>query len=195
MKPGPGSDLHDGSRSSAPGSGIRRRRALTAQSKGGLTVFTNGHHIPICKHNNMDNKCGVTYVVPCTHSIHSPSPPGVADRSVGELPHSRTSPMLGGESHIKDSTVTAQQEQRIVKPKHGPPLLTPASHRNQMDRFLPPLDLSNPHASLSRCSGPSWAVPCPASGRFIASGPLNLLESESMPEQGYSRPLWDNTSW
>jgi hypothetical protein len=165
----PGSDFDDASRSSALGSNIRRNRAFTIQSEGGLAVFTNGYHIPMCKHNNMDNKRGLMHVVPCAHSIHSPYPPGVANRSVDNLPHPSTIPMLGSELHIKDSTVTAQKEQRMVKSNDGHPFLTPVSHRYQMDRFLPPLDLSNPHASVSGCFRPSWAASCPVSGRFIVS--------------------------
>jgi hypothetical protein len=119
-----------------------RPRALTAQSESSLTIFTNGHHKPVHKHNNMAHKYGLPYVVPRAHSIHGPSPSGLANRSVDSLPHTNTIDALHSESHIKDSMVSAQQEQRMVKSEHGSPLSSPTSNLDQLNGLLPPLDLS-----------------------------------------------------
>lgn len=143
LDPVPESDSDEASSSSAPSNDKRRPRALTAQSENGLTIFTNGHHKPIHKHNNMAHKCGLPYVVPRAHSIHGPSPNGMANRSVDNLPHTSTIDALHSESHIKDSMVSAQQEQRMVKSEHGSPLISPVSNLDQLNGQLPPLDLSN----------------------------------------------------
>ncbi|KAG0645943.1 Copper resistance CRF1 [Hyphodiscus hymeniophilus] len=142
LDPVPESDSDEASLSSTPGTEGRRPRALTAQSEGGLTVFSNGHHKPVHK-NNMAHKCGLPYVVPRAHSIHGPSPSGLANRSVDSLPHTSTIDALHSESHIKDSMVSAQQEQRMVKSEHGSPLMSATSNLDQLNGLLPPLDLSN----------------------------------------------------
>jgi len=77
------------------------------------------------------------------HSIHGPSPSGLANRSVDNLPHTNTIDALHSESHIKDSMVSAQQEQRMVKSEHGSPLLSSTSNLEQLNGLLPPLDLSS----------------------------------------------------
>jgi len=91
----------------------------------------------------MAHKCGLPYVVPRAHSIHGPSPSGLANRSVDNLPHTSTIDALHSESHIKDSMVSAQQEQRMVKSEHGSPLMSPSSTLDQLNGLLPPLDFSN----------------------------------------------------
>ncbi|KAE8453458.1 hypothetical protein EG329_010319 [Mollisiaceae sp. DMI_Dod_QoI] len=112
------------------------------RSETALTIFTNGHHKPVHKHNNMAHKCGLPYVVPRGHSIHGPSPSGMANRSVDNLPHTSTIDALHSDSHIKDSMVSAQQEQRMVKSEHGSPLLSPVSNLDQLNCQLPPLDMT-----------------------------------------------------
>jgi hypothetical protein len=49
---------------------------------------------------------------------------------------------LHGESHIKDSIVSARQEQRKIKSEHGSPVIGPSS-LEQLNSQLPPLDLSS----------------------------------------------------
>jgi hypothetical protein len=105
-------------------------------------VFTNGHHKPIHKHNNMAHKCGLPYVVPRAHTIHGSSS-ALASRSVDNLPHTSTIEALHSESHIKDSIVSAQQEQRMVKSEHGSPLMNATTTLSQLNGLLPPLDLSD----------------------------------------------------
>ena len=119
----------------------RRPRALTAQSESGPTIFTNGHHKPSHKHNTMAHKCGLPYVVP--RAAHGSSPTSLANRSVDSLPHTSTIDALHSESLIKDSMVSAQQEQRMVKSEHGSPAQCPNTNVEQLNGLLPPLDLSN----------------------------------------------------
>jgi hypothetical protein len=126
-----------------PAAKPRRPRAHTAQSENNLTIFTNGHHKPVHKHNNMAHKCGMPYVVPRAHSIHGQSPSSFANRSVDNLPHTSTIDALHSESQIKDSIVSAQQEQRMVKSEHASPLLNSTTTLDQLNGQLPPLDLSN----------------------------------------------------
>jgi hypothetical protein len=145
LDPVPESDSDEASSSSAQSTHKRRPRALTAQSETGLTIFTNGHHKPVHKHNNMAHKCGLPYVIPKGNSIHSQSTSGLANRSVDNLPHTSTIDALHSNSHIKDSMVSAQQEQRMVKSEHGSPLQSPTSNLNlnHLNGQLPPLDLSS----------------------------------------------------
>ncbi|KAJ5051761.1 uncharacterized protein L3040_001533 [Drepanopeziza brunnea f. sp. 'multigermtubi'] len=145
LDPVPETDSDNPSMSSAPKAGKPRPRALTAQSDGGLTVFTNGHHKPVHKHNNMASKCGLPYVVPRAHSIHVPSPTGLANRSVDNLPYTNTIDALRSDSHIKDSMFGAQQEQRMAKSEHGSPLVSPQQNQSNLEYLngqLPPLDLT-----------------------------------------------------
>ncbi|KAH8684600.1 hypothetical protein BGZ60DRAFT_466990 [Tricladium varicosporioides] len=146
LDPVPESDSDEPTVSMAVGHEKRRPRALTVQSETSLTSFVNGHHRPVHKHNNMAHKCGLPYVVPRAHSIHGPSPSGLANRSVDNLPHTNTIDALHSDSHIKDSMVSAQQEQRMVKSEHGSPFLSPTHpsvNGDQWNGILPPLDLSN----------------------------------------------------
>ncbi|KAG9228820.1 hypothetical protein BJ875DRAFT_223174 [Amylocarpus encephaloides] len=122
----------------------RRPRALTVQSENSLTSFVNGHHRPVHKHNTMAHKCGLPYTVPRSQPIHGSSPTGLAaNRSVDNLPHTNTVDALHSDSHIKDSIVSAQQEQRMVKSEHGSPVVSPASNLDQWNSMLPPLDLTH----------------------------------------------------
>jgi hypothetical protein len=91
----------------------------------------------------MAHKCGLPYVVPRAHSIHGSSPGGLANRSVDNLPHTSTIDALHSDSHIKDSMVSAQQQQRLVKSEHNSPILSSTSTFDQLNGQLPPLDLSN----------------------------------------------------
>lgn len=178
LDPVPESDSDEASASSTPAvENKRRSRALTVQSEGsGLTVFTNGHHKPVHKHNNMAHKCGLPYVVPRAHSIHGSSPSGLANRSVDNLPHTNTIDALHSDSHIKDSMVSAQQEQRMVKSEHGSPLMSPNSSFDELNGMLPPLDLSNLSGDYNFmanldgfCSAPELDQPLFSAGLTSAS--------------------------
>jgi hypothetical protein len=137
----------------------RRPRASTAQSENSLTTFVNGHHKPVHKHNTMAHKCGLPYVVPRSHTIHGLAPTGLANRSVDNLPHTNTVDALHSDSHIKDSIVSAQKEQRMVKSEHGSPIVSPGSNLNQWNSSLPPLDLTNLSGDYSACLDGFSSVP------------------------------------
>jgi len=177
LDPVPESDSDEASASSTPAVGMRRARALTVQSEGsGLTVFTNGHHKPVHKHNNMAHKCGLPYTVPRAHSIHGSSPSGLANRSVDNLPHTNTIDALHSDSHIKDSIFSAQQEQRMVKSEHGSPLASPNLNFEDLNGMLPPLDLSNLSGDYNFmanldgfCSAPDLDQPLFSAGLSSAS--------------------------
>lgn len=149
LAPVPESDSDETPSLSIPVSKPRRPRAHTAQSENNLTIFTNGHHKPVHKNNNMAHKCGLPYTVPRAHSIHGQSSSSLANRSVDNLPHTSTVDALHSESHIKDSIVSAQQEQRMVKSEHASPLVSPMSNFQQMNGQLPPLDLTNMPAEFN----------------------------------------------
>lgn len=139
LDPVPESDSDDAC-SSAPALIPSRPRAHTAQSDGiSLTVFANGHHKPAHKHNQMAHKCGLPYTLPRAHS--NPSSASLANRSVDSLPHTSSIDALHSESHIKDSMVSAQQEQRKVKSEHNSPAIG-STDFDQLTSQPPPLDLS-----------------------------------------------------
>lgn len=144
MDPVPESDSDDTPAFSIPVNEKRpRARAHTVQSdSSGLTVFTNGHHKPGHKHNNAAHKCGLPYVVPRANTIHGTLASGLANRSVDSLPHTSTIDTLHSTSHIKDSMVSAQQEQRMIKSENGSPVLATGANM-EFGADLAPLDMSN----------------------------------------------------
>ncbi|KAF7950262.1 hypothetical protein EAE96_007552 [Botrytis aclada] len=143
LPPVPESDSDETPSMSIPVSKPRRPRAQTTQSENNLTIFTNGHHKPVHKNNNMAHKCGLPYTVPRAHSIHGQSSSSLANRSVDSLPHTNAIDTLHSESQIKDSIVSAQQEQRMVKSEHASPLVSPTTNFHQINGQLPPLDITN----------------------------------------------------
>ncbi|KAI9736561.1 MAG: hypothetical protein M1818_006072 [Claussenomyces sp. TS43310] len=144
LDPVPESDS-DEACASTPARLPHRPRAHTTQSSegGNLTVFMNGHHKPAHKHNQMAHKCGLPYVVPRAHS--GPSPATLANRSVDNLLPISTIDALHSDSHIKDSMVSARQEQRQIKSEHNSPVLG-STNFDQLNSQLPPLDLSSVEA-------------------------------------------------
>ncbi|TGO86016.1 hypothetical protein BPOR_0343g00100 [Botrytis porri] len=143
LPPVPESDSDETPSMSIPVSKPRRPRAQTTQSENNLTIFTNGHHKPVHKNNNMAHKCGLPYTVPRAHSIHGQSSSSLANRSVDNLPHTSAIDTLHSESQIKDSIVSAQQEQRMIKSEHASPLVSPTTNFHQINGQLPPLDITN----------------------------------------------------
>ncbi len=134
----PESESDEGSKSTSSSSS--RPRAQTHQSENSaLTVLTNGHHKPAHKHNLAHRKQGHPYVVP-RHPLHGVSASGVANRSVDNLAQLSSVDALHNGSQIKDSIVSAQQEQRQVRSEHASPLL-PNSNLEQLHTQLPPLDI------------------------------------------------------
>lgn len=114
----------------------RKPRLLKADSDNSLTVFTNGHHKPVHKHNDSAHKCGLPYKIPIPHSV-----PGndAARRSTDSLPLIRKKEETHSQLH--DSISSAQQDVRRVRSEHGSPERSAARFRDS-NGDLPPLDLS-----------------------------------------------------
>ena len=114
----------------------RKPRLLKADSDNSLTVFTNGHHKPVHKHNDSAHKCGLPYKIPIPHSV-----PGndTARRSTDSLPLIRKKEEAHSQLH--DSISSAQQDVRRVRSEHGSPERSAARFRDS-NGDLPPLDLS-----------------------------------------------------
>ena len=102
----------------------------------GLTVFTNGHHKPVHKHNDSAHKCGLPYKIPIPHSV-----PGseYARRSTDSLPLIKKKEEAHSQLH--ESISSAQQEVRLVRSEHGSPEPRPRSCTTGQ---VPLLDLSYP---------------------------------------------------
>ena len=114
----------------------RKPRLLKADSDNSLTVFTNGHHKPVHKHNDSAHKCGLPYKIPIPHSV-----PGndAARRSTDSLPLIRKKEEAHSQLH--DSISSAQQDVRRVRSENGSPERSTARFRDS-NGDLPPLDLS-----------------------------------------------------
>lgn len=123
----------------------RKPRLLKADSDNSLTVFTNGHHKPVHKHNDSAHKCGLPYKIPIPHSV-----PGndAARRSTDSLPLIRKKEEAHSQLH--ESISSAQQEVRRVRSEHGSPEPGAARFRDS-NGDLPPLDLS--YASYEAAQG------------------------------------------
>ncbi|KAI9826585.1 MAG: hypothetical protein M1832_006181 [Thelocarpon impressellum] len=115
-------------------------RLATANSEGALTVFANGHHKPVHKHNHMSQKCGVPYTIPRPHTVHGQSE--MARRSVDSLPATTPVDAAHAPSPIADSIASAQQDVRLVRSEHGSPHPSSACGLDEHIGQLPPLDLS-----------------------------------------------------
>lgn len=115
---------------------FQKPRLLKADSDNSLTVFTNGHHKPVHKHNDSAHKCGLPYKIPIPHSV-----PGndAARRSTDSLPLIRKKEDVHSQLH--DSISSAQQDVRRVRSEHGSPERSAARFRDS-NGDLPPLDLS-----------------------------------------------------
>ena len=126
----------------------RKPRLLKADSDNSLTVFTNGHHKPVHKHNDSAHKCGLPYKIPIPHSV-----PGndAARRSADSLPLIRKKEEVHSQLH--DSISSAQQDVRRVRSEHGSPERSAARFRDS-GGDLPPLDLSYAGYESIRCQYP-----------------------------------------
>ena len=97
-------------------SSSKPRLLKSGSSESSLTVFTNGHHKPVHKHNDSAHKCGLPYKIPIPHSV-----PGseYARRSTDSLPLIRKKEEAHSQLH--ESISSAQQEVRLVRSAHGSP--------------------------------------------------------------------------
>ncbi|KAL6714343.1 hypothetical protein ACLMJK_007766 [Lecanora helva] len=106
-------------------SSSKPRLLKSGSSETNLTVFTNGHHKPVHKHNDSAHKLGLPYKIPIPHSV-----PGseYARRSTDSLPLIRKKEEAHSQLH--ESISSAQQEVRLVRSEHGSPEPRPRSFLN-----------------------------------------------------------------
>ena len=116
-------------------------RLLKAGSDQSMTVFTNGHHKPVHKHNDSAHKCGLPYKIPIPHSV--PGNAEYARRSTDSLPLIRKREETQ-HSQLHESINSAKQELRQVRSAHGSPEPMASSFRANIG-ILPPLDLQYPY--------------------------------------------------
>jgi len=118
----------------------RKPRLLKAGSDNSLTVFTNGHHKPVHKHNDSAHKCGLPYTIPIPHSVHGNA--DVARRSADSLPLVKERKEPSSYPQLSESISRAQQELRHTRSEQGSPE-PKAVHYRDRGSHLPPLDLSS----------------------------------------------------
>ena len=107
-----------------------------------LTVFTNGHHKPVHKINDMHNKCGAPYKIPArSHTVHGHRE--IAQRSSDSLPLTKAALISHETPQHHDSITSAPQPVRRVKSEHGSPelnALPDAALTRGSQIVIPPLD-------------------------------------------------------
>ncbi|KAH8705006.1 copper fist DNA binding domain protein [Talaromyces proteolyticus] len=120
---------------------MRKPRLTSTKSESTLTVFRDGHHKPMHKHNDMAHKCGLPYTIPRHHTIHGTSE--LAQRSADHLPlatskNTDTSPCFNLDYESDD-----WPSQRRVKSEHGSPVFGAMAAPSQINTQISPLDLSS----------------------------------------------------
>jgi hypothetical protein len=165
----------------AIGSDSRKPKLTSTHSDGSLTIFSNGHHKPVHKHNHLAHNCA-PYKIPKPHSIHGSS--DVARRSVDSLP--ATNAVDGGlsASPISDSIISAQQEVRRIKSEHTSPEIRATSNFDQQNGQLQPLDLSFSNfgtSQLDSCAiydywSPDTDTPIYSAGLIMPSSDWTALD-------------------
>lgn len=118
----------------------RKPRLTSTKSESTLTVFRDGHHKPMHKHNDMAHKCGLPYTIPRSHTVHSTD---FAQRSVDHLPltHNKATDLTAGVDLDVDQGPRGPQ--RLVKSEQGSPESAPVPVLEQISTQIPPLDLSS----------------------------------------------------
>lgn len=114
-------------------------RLLKTGSDNALTVFTNGHHKPVHKHNDSAHKCGVPYTIPIPHSVSGNA--DLARRSTDSLPNLRNNQEMP--LHYQRNVTDARSDIRMAKSEHGSPQTRANSFRETPSSF-PSLNLSYP---------------------------------------------------
>ena len=107
----------------------KKPRLAKAGSDNSLTVFANGHHKPIHKHNDSAHQHGIPYKIPIPHSVAGNA--DVARRSADSLP------LLKRKGSPQIDFPSFPEGRRMSRSEHGSPL------SRQGDQ-LPPLDYSYP---------------------------------------------------
>ena len=132
-------------RSTSTSSKPRLLKAGSDNSVNSMTVFMNGHHKPVHKHNDSAHKCGLPYKIPIPHSV--PGNTEYARRSTDSLPLVKKREETHSQLH--ESFTSAKQETRQVRSAHGSPEPRIPSFRENIG-VLPPLDLQYPYEN---CTG------------------------------------------
>lgn len=120
---------------------IRKPRLTSTKSESTLTVFRDGHHKPMHKHNDMAHKCGLPYTIPRHHTIHGTSE--LAQRSADHLPLTLNQQADSNSTFNIDFESDSQYAPRQVKSEHGSPVLGTMAAPEQIKAQVPPLDLSS----------------------------------------------------
>lgn len=131
----------DGPRSTTSKPRRPRANTLQSESSGSNVPKVNHSHHSVLKHQHAQRKQSQQFVAP-RHPISGAGSLGLANRSVDNLPQLKDIHALHSESHIKDSIVSAKQEQRQIRSEHTSPILAP-SNLDPMNSQLSPLDFNN----------------------------------------------------
>lgn len=102
-------------------------RLIKAGSDNALTVFTNGHHKPIHKHNDSAHRGGLPYKIPIPHSVNGNE--DIARRSTDSLPLVK---------RREESTTLLPHDLRLVRSAHG----SPDTRASLLREYVGPLDLN-----------------------------------------------------
>lgn len=130
-------------------------RLTSHQSEGQLTVFANGHHKPVHRHNNAAHESGAPYKLPRSHTTHGVARGPIARRSVDSL--------ASLQSASQNTWLTLSSTNHV-----------PASQENfnfQSERGSPQSDVSTSHQSIFDPSTSMNTVPytAPESSSSISS--------------------------
>ncbi|QKX58655.1 uncharacterized protein TRUGW13939_05782 [Talaromyces rugulosus] len=120
---------------------MRKPRLTSTKSESTLTVFRDGHHKPMHKHNDMAHKCGLPYTIPRHHTIHGTSE--LAQRSADYLPLTLSQTADIKSPYTVDLESDSQFAPRQVKSEHSSPVMGAMAAPEQINTQIPPLDLSS----------------------------------------------------
>jgi hypothetical protein len=133
---------------------LRKPRLTSTKSESTLTIFRDGHHKPMHKHNDMAHKCGLPYMIPRSHTIHGTSE--CAQRSADHLPlPQRASTDLTAGFEFEHEFDIGSSHRR-VKSEHGSPESAAVPPLEQINTRIPPLDLASfgPYATSATTDSP-----------------------------------------
>lgn len=118
---------------------LRKPRLTSTKSESTLTVFRDGHHKPMHKHNDMAHKCGLPYTIPRSQTIHGMSE--LAQRSADHLPLTLNNTVDTSYFNY-GADFESLPSRRRVKSEHGSPEIVAMPAPEQGGSQIPPLDLT-----------------------------------------------------
>lgn len=124
-----------------PHTELRKPPLTSTKSESTLTVFRDGHHKPMHKHNDMAHKCGLPYTIPRSHTIHGTSE--LAQRSADHLPLNLNNKGALDTSYFHPGADLDNFPSRRAKSEHGSPELVAIPGPEQFNPEIPPLDLTS----------------------------------------------------